>query len=66
MTRYKKVCERCGDDNLSFEGNFYWDVDRQDYLMDSLSDYVWCPTCGDDCNYINVRIIELPNKVTVL
>lgn len=66
MSRWKKVCSNCGSDDLNFDAFVQWDVDKQDYVIESIYDDVYCCNCGGSTTEIDVKIIEIPNNTRIL
>lgn len=42
----KKVCWSCGSDNIFREADSYWDVNKQDWVLNNVYDDVSCRSCG--------------------
>jgi hypothetical protein len=65
MKRYKKVCEACGSEELSFDANAYWNVSTQSFELDDMWE-TYCRNCEDTTYAIDKEIIELNTNTKVL
>ena len=59
--KIKKVCEKCGSDDVWFAA---WDVDTQSWKLASVyrdydfGDEIWCIECDGETNIIEQEIKE--------
>ena len=62
--KIKKVCEKCGSDDVWFAAYAAWDVDTQSWKLASVyrgyvfRDEIWCIECDADTNIIDQEIEE--------
>ena len=56
--KIKKVCEKCGSDDVWFEAYAAWDVDTQSWELGSTFDNSWCRDCDGETNIIEQEIKE--------
>jgi hypothetical protein len=64
--KYKKVCEVCGSQSITFEGSVIWNINKQEYYIADLYDHTYCGDCQDHVNVSDVEIIELNVNTKVL
>lgn len=54
---HKHVCDNCGSDNISQTYTCYWDVIKQVWISEDVTDEeAWCNECQCECSiaYINL------------
>lgn len=46
MTKLRPKCPKCGSHNLGCDAYAYWDVDAQEWRLNSTYDAIDCMDCG--------------------
>jgi hypothetical protein len=66
MARYKKICSKCGSEDLTFDAAVIWNSSLNNYEIQDIWGDTWCNNCEDNTSEEDVRIIELPFNTKVL
>ncbi len=53
MCKIKKVCHRCGSDDVTKDALAKWNVEDQRWELAALLDSSNCETCGAELRYVN-------------
>lgn len=54
--RYKKVCERCGSEDIVLDAHANWDTLYQEWVLLTVYDDCFCNNCNDTTHIIDIKI----------
>jgi hypothetical protein len=52
----KKVCERCGSDDLMFDAFARWSPEKNQFILDQVFESVFCGNCNCETADIDINL----------
>lgn len=54
--RVKVVCKTCGGDQIYKDAMAMWDIEKQDWVLQTVYDHTDCADCDGECQVVEIKI----------